>query len=186
MTSGKRRTARRRSLGAVAIAGLLSAAPHVSAHETVSGVAIAPAKIDRGWSFQAQGEAVLVPHCNGRERVLVDGVVKDPGSKGPLVVRLGDQERPHDVVVEVKISTYEKRIACSHPPRVGAVIATNDGLQTITFSSPHTAPATGQGKAGEAVLFVPGGHDRLKPSALLVGVHPWNSNPWTYAAYEEL
>lgn len=181
----RRALVRTRSADRALIAVLLATSA-ASAHETVSGVAIAPKKSDRGLTFQAQGEAVLVPHCNGRERVLVDGVVKDNGSKGPLVVRLGDEDKVHAVTVEVKISTYEKRIACSHDPRVGSVIQTNDGLQTITFSSPHTAPATGQGKAGEAVLFVPGGHDRLKPSALLVGVHPWNSNPWTYAAYEEL
>ncbi|MBX3228413.1 MAG: prolyl oligopeptidase family serine peptidase [Labilithrix sp.] len=162
------------------------AAESAAAHETVSGVAVTPKKTERGWTFAAEGEAVLVPHCNGRGRVLVDGVVKDAGSKGPLVVRLGDETKPHDVTVEVKVSTYEKRIACSHAPRVGAIVDTRDGLQTIAFASPHVAPSTGQGKAGEAVLFVPGGHDWTKPSALLVGVHPWNSDPWTYAAYEEL
>lgn len=179
--------------GALALAVVLAApsassserAPGAPANETVSGVTVTPRRTERGWSFQAQGEAVLVPHCNGRERVLVDGAVKDPGSKGPLVVRLGD-DRPHEIVVEVKVSSYEKRVACSHPPRVGAVVPGTDGLRTITFPSPHTAPSTGQGRAGEAVLFVPGGHDRARPSALLVGVHPWNSNPWTYAAYEEL
>lgn len=146
----------------------------------VSGAAATTSKTDQGLSFRAQGEAVLVPHCNGRGRVLVDGAVKDPGSKGPLVVRLGDGA-PHDVTIEVKVSTYEKRIACSSAPRVGAVVKTDDGLQTITFPSPSSARG-----GGEAVVFVPGGHDPTKPSALLVGVHPWNGSPWTYAAYEEL
>ena len=146
----------------------------------VSGAAVAPAKTDAGFHFTAQGEAVQIPHCNGRGRVLVDGKVQDPGSKGPLVLKLPDAQ-PHDVTVEVKISTYEKRVACSYAPRVGAIVPTNDGLQTIKFSSPHAAKG-----GGEAVLFVPGGHDWLKPSALLVGTHPWNGSPWTYAAYEEL
>lgn len=146
----------------------------------VSGAAVAPARTESGLSFRARGEAVLVPHCNGRGRVLVDGVVKDRGSKGPLVLRLPDEE-PHDVTIEVKVSTYEKRVACSYAPRVGAVVPTDDGLQTIRFTSPHAAKG-----GGEAVVFVPGGHDRSTPSALLVGVHPWNSDPWTYAAYEEL
>lgn len=148
--------------------------------DSVSGAVVTATRTDKGLSFRAQGEAVLVPHCNGRGRVLVDGAVKDSGSKGPLVVRLGD-DRPHDVTVEVKVSTYEKRIACSYPPRVGAVVSTDDGFQTIKFPSPHAAKG-----GGEAVVFVPGGHDRSKPGALLVGTHPWNSNPWTYAAYEEL
>jgi pimeloyl-ACP methyl ester carboxylesterase len=148
--------------------------------DSVSGVAVTPTKTEKGLSFRAQGEAVLVPHCNGRGRVLVDGVVRDAGSKGPLVVPLGD-DAPHDVTIEVKVSTYEKRIACSHAPRVGAIVKTDDGLQTIKFTSPHAAKG-----GGEAVVFVPGGHDRSKPSALLVGTHPWNSHPWTYAAYEEL
>jgi predicted esterase len=39
---------------------------------------------------------------------------------------------------------------------------------------------------GEAVVFVPGGHERSRPAAVLVGTHPWNGGPWTYAAYQEL
>jgi pimeloyl-ACP methyl ester carboxylesterase len=132
--------------------------------------------------FQAKGEAVSVPHCNGRERVLIDGAVKDPGSKGPLVLRLGDAVE-HEVTVEVKASTYEKRIACSSAPRVGPVLRSSDGLSMLRFSSPHVAKG---GRGGEAVVFVPGGHDRARPATLLVGTHPWNGGPWTYPAYSEL
>lgn len=131
-------------------------------------------------TFPVQGEAVLVPHCNGRERILVDGRLQDSGSKGPMVVRLGDVAR-HEVTVEIKASMYEKRLACSEPPRVGAVVRSSDGLSVLRFTSPHAAKG-----GGEAVVFVPGGHDRSRPSALLVGAHPWNGGPWTYAAYEEL
>jgi pimeloyl-ACP methyl ester carboxylesterase len=171
-------------------------------HESVSGTAVervtlegrtgAPAEI--GWAelsapkvpgiysvhFRAQGEAVLVPHCNGRERVLVDGAVKSAGSKGPLVVRLGD-EAAHEITIEIKASAYEKRIACSEPARIGAVVRGADGLSLLRFTSPHAAKG-----GGEAVVFVPGGHDRTRPAAVLVGTHPWNGNPWTYAAYKEL
>src|SRR5687767_783134 len=38
--------------------------------------------------FSAKGEGVEIPHCNGRARVLVDGVVRDTTSKGTLVVSL--------------------------------------------------------------------------------------------------
>ena len=145
--------------------------------------------------FRAKGEAVLVPHCNSRERVLIDGVVKDPGSKGPLVLPLGD-DQPHEIAIEIKASAYEKRLACSEPARVGAIIRTTDGLTRMRFTSPHAAkgpPAsTGGGTGnrpdggGEAVVFVPGGHDLKRPATVLVGTHPWNGGPWTYAAYSEL
>lgn len=131
--------------------------------------------------LRARGEAVLVPHCNGRERVLVDGTARDAGSKGPLVVRLDADGAPHEIAIEVKASAYEKRIACSAPPRSGALVRAADGLASLRFPSPQAARG-----GGEAVVFVPGGHDRTRPAALLVGAHPWNGNPWTYAAYSEL
>ncbi len=175
------------------------------AHEAVSGAAVshvsvqgaAGPAVDMAWTelsapklpglyslrFQAPSgaPAVMVPHCNGRERILVDGAVRDPGSKGPLVVPLGGDGRAHEITVEIKASTYEKRIACSAPPRIGPAVTTTDGLSLLRFSSPHAAKG-----GGAAVVFVPGGHDRTKPSALLVGTHPWNGGPWTYAAYSEL
>src|SRR5262249_46728515 len=70
---------------------------------------------------------------------------------------------------------------CGSPPRAGVVRQTHDGLSTITFASPNAA----QG-GGKAVVFVPPGHDSTKPSALLVGAHPWDGTMWTYAAYAEL
>ncbi|HVJ88521.1 MAG TPA: prolyl oligopeptidase family serine peptidase, partial [Labilithrix sp.] len=171
-------------------------------HETVSGSAIENVTIERAnatpahirWAelsspkapglvtvrFRARGRAALVPHCNGRERVLVDGAVRDRGSKGPIVLRL-DDEAPHEIAIEVKASTYEKRIACSEPPRVGSIVQTTDGLSVMRFTSPHAAKG-----GGEAVVFVPPGHDRTKPAKVLLGTHPWNGTPWTYAAYAEL
>lgn len=138
--------------------------------------------------FAAKGRALLVPHCAGRGRVLVDGVVKDPGSKGPLVLRLGLEASAtpdgagapsRDVRVEINVSTYERRIACGEPPREGTPIPTRTGLARLAFTSPHPG-------GGEVVVFVPKGHDPAKPSAMLVGLHPWNGGPWTYAAYREL
>lgn len=117
-----------------------------------------------------------IPHCNGRERVLVDDAVRDPGSKGPLVLGLTGR---HRIAIEVRASTYEKRVACSGPPIFGAAVPATDGLSRMRF----TSPAKG---GGEAVVFVPGGHDRARPATVLVGTHPWNGSTWTYAAYEEL
>jgi len=196
---------RHRSIGALFVLAPIAFSSVASAdlaHESVSGNAIervvmkgpngAPDEI--AWAelatpktpgtytirFTARGPAVLVPHCNGRERVLVDGAVRDPGSKGPLVVRL-DDGAPHELTVEVKASSYEKRIACTEAPRVGAVVRSRDGLSVMRFASPHASRG-----GGEAVVFVPGGHDPARPAAVLVGAHPWNGSPWTYAAYKEL
>jgi pimeloyl-ACP methyl ester carboxylesterase len=126
------------------------------------------------------GEDVRIPHCNGRGAVTVDGAVRDKGSKGPLMLRLGG-EAVHDVRIDVVVSAYEKRIACGERVRVGTSARASDGLSLLRFASPHKGPA-----AGEAVVFVPRGHDSKKPGPLLVGLHPWNGTPWTYAAYWEL
>jgi pimeloyl-ACP methyl ester carboxylesterase len=126
------------------------------------------------------GEDVRIPHCNGRGAVTVDGAVRDKGSKGPLVLHLGG-DAVHDVRIEVAVSTYEKRIACGERVRAGTAARSAEGIALMRFPSPHKGPA-----AGEAVVFMPRGHDPKKPGALLVGVHPWNGGPWTYAAYREL
>jgi predicted esterase len=131
-------------------------------------------------SFPARGEAVRIPHCAGRGRVSVDGAAHDAGSKGPLVLAL-DGEHEHDVAVEIAVSPYEKRIACGEPPRAGRRVRTDEGVALLRFPSLHAHP-----EAGRAVLVLPRGHDRTVPGALLVGVHPWNGGPWTYAAYREL
>ena len=130
--------------------------------------------------ISATGDDVRIPHCNGRGAVTVDGVLRDKGSKGPLLLHLGG-ESVHAIRVDVAVSTYEKRIACGERVRVGRATRSLDGPSLLRFTSPHQGPA-----AGEAVVFVPRGHDTKKPGALLVGVHPWNGGPWTYAAYREL
>src|SRR5262249_51270161 len=66
--------------------------------------------------FRAHGDAVLVPHCAGRERVVV-GETTYPELKGPFVAPLADREQ--DVRIDVRVSPYEKRIACAEPPREG-------------------------------------------------------------------
>lgn len=126
------------------------------------------------------GEEIRIPHCNGRGAVTIDGAVRDKGSKGPLLRHLGG-DALHDVRIDVAVSPYEKRIACGERVRVGTAARSSEGLTLLRFPSPHSGPA-----AGEAVLFVPRGHDAKKPGPLLVGVHPWNGGPWTYAAYREL
>lgn len=135
--------------------------------------------------FAASGAFVRIPHCAGRKRVRVDGVVRDGGTAGPLVLSL-EGASPHDVRVDVDVSKYEKRIACGERPRVGRRITTHEGLGTLTFASPHASTPTPSAGGGEAVVYVPPGHDVTKPGALLVGLHPWNGSPWTYAAYREL
>lgn len=134
-------------------------------------------------AIAATGTSALLPHCSGRGVVTVDGVVRDRGSKGPLLLALGGSaETVHALRVEVVVSPYEKRIACGERVRVGDITrGVVEGLSRLRFTSPHQGPA-----AGEAAVFVPRGRDLKKPGALLVGVHPWNGGPFTYAAYREL
>lgn len=128
----------------------------------------------------ATGEDARIPHCNGRGAVTVDGAVRDKGSKGPLIVHLGGHA-VHEIRFDVAVSPYEKRIPCGERVTVGPVARQSEGVSLLRFTSPNKGPA-----AGEAVVFVPRGHDLTKPGPLLVGVHPWNGGPWTYAAYREL
>jgi pimeloyl-ACP methyl ester carboxylesterase len=86
-----------------------------------------------------------------------------------------------EVVIEVAVSKYERRVACGERPRAGATEQTVEGLSVLAFASPH-----GPKGGGRAVVYVPPGHDVSKPGPLLVGTHPWNGSMWTYAAYAEL
>ncbi len=125
--------------------------------------------------------ALEAPPCAGRARVLLDGVeMKSP--PGPVILQLPPRpERAYEIVIEVSVGSYEHRVACGFSPRFGAQTTTREGLSQISFSSP-SASAGG----GHAVVFIPPGHDLTKPGALLVGLHPWNGTPWTYANYAEL
>ncbi len=135
--------------------------------------------------FQVAGGervAVEIPVCAGRGRVLVNGSAVPSSGNGPMVVPLPPRpERAHDVEIEVHVGGYEHRIVCGEAPKFGAQIETHEGLGVLSFPSPHGA----QG-GGRAVVFIPPGHDVKKPSALLVGAHPWNGTMWTYAAYADL
>jgi pimeloyl-ACP methyl ester carboxylesterase len=130
--------------------------------------------------LSVHGEDARIPHCNGRGAISVDGSAREKASKGPVILHLGG-EALHEIKIDVVVSPYEKRIACGERVRVGAVRRRNDGLSVLAFTSPAKGPS-----AGEAVVFVPRDHDMRSPGALLVGVHPWNGGPWTYAAYREL
>ena len=125
-------------------------------------------------------DALELPVCAVRGRVWLDGAAVDAPARAPAVVSLGARG-VHDVVMEVKVSGYEHRIACGRAPRAGTSTMTRDGLGVMTFESPHA-----RGGGGRAVVYVPPGHDAKKPATLLVGTHPWNCDIWTYAAYVEL
>jgi len=135
--------------------------------------------------FQVAGGervAVEIPVCAGRGRVLVNGTAVTTGGNGPLVLPLPPHpERAHDVEIEIRVSGYEHRIACGQAPKFGAQIESREELGVLSFPSPHGAAG-----GGHAVVFLPPGHDVKKPSALLVGTHPWNGTMWSYAAYAEL
>lgn len=131
--------------------------------------------------FSARGSTLRLPHCGGRGRVFVDGAQQNVPAKGTAVIKLDRPDADHEVKVEIDVSKYEKRIACGEPPRAGNAARSTEGLSLVHFASPHAAKG-----GGEAVVFVPRGHDKAAPGALLVGTHPWNGGIWTYAAYREL
>jgi pimeloyl-ACP methyl ester carboxylesterase len=124
------------------------------------------------------GAAVQIPPCAGRTHVRVDGS-ETPSPPGPVVARVGPGA--HEIVVELKVSGYERRIACGEKPRVGAVTQTREGLGVMEFDSPYADRG-----GGRAVVYVPPGHDLARPAAVLVGLHPWNGTMWTYASYGQL
>ena len=134
--------------------------------------------------FQVAGGdriALEIPVCAGRGRIAVDGVTI-ASAPGPVVTPLPPRpEKAHEVEIEIAVGGYERRIACSAPPRFGATSDGKDGLGVIAFRSPAAAAG-----GGHAVVFLPPGHDARKPTPLLVGLHPWNGSIWTYAAYAEL
>jgi pimeloyl-ACP methyl ester carboxylesterase len=99
---------------------------------------------------------------------------------GPIVVPVAPG--PHEIVLQIDVSRYERRIACGERVRIGrAEETTTAGLGLLVFESPHAARG-----GGKAVVYVPPGHDLHKLGTMLVGLHPWNGGIWTYAAYEEL
>ena len=130
-------------------------------------------------SFTAEGDALFVPHCGGRTRVVVDGKDTNLPADGPAVVAL--PKGRVDVRMEIVASKYERRVACGQAPRVGTRETSDFGFSTLRFTSPSAAKG-----GGVAAVYVPKGHDPAKPSTVLVGVHPWNGGIWTYAQYKDL
>jgi pimeloyl-ACP methyl ester carboxylesterase len=125
-------------------------------------------------------DAVEVPTCAVRKRILLDGQAIAAVDRAPAIVHLLGKGG-HEVAVEVKVSTYERRIACGAPMRVGQLVASREGWASFRYPSGER-----ESGGGQAAMFVPPGHDCEKASVALVGLHPWNGDIWTYAAYEEL
>ena len=148
--------------------------------QALSRTKLDPGPVTLHAAFDGSAAGVEVPHCGRRGAVTIDGTRYAP-APGPFVVRLLPRKEPHVVDVELTISEYERRVTCGEPIHTGVLSESRDGLQLLTFPSPESARG-----GGHAVLYVPPGHDTTKPAALLVGVHPWNGDEWTYAAYDEL
>lgn len=130
----------------------------------------------------ASGADVQVPVCAGRGRVAIDGRAVDAtprSSAAPIVAHVGPGA--HEVTIPVRVSKYERRVACGEPVRVGDGAPAIEGLGVMAFASPYGAEG-----GGRAVVYVPPGHDVSRPGPALVGLHPWNGTMWTYAAYAEL
>lgn len=126
----------------------------------------------------AGADAVALPACADRQYVFLDGRKVAEG-KAPLTSSVANGW--HEVVLAFVVGRYERRIACGERPRVGRAIRTVEGLGLLRFDSPYASRG-----GGEAVVYVPPGHDGRRPARVLVGTHPWNGSIWTYAAYAEL
>jgi pimeloyl-ACP methyl ester carboxylesterase len=187
----------------------LSAAAQLVPHSAVTGYDVVSVMIDQGstspsaplaWStlsdrknFEMAGprisklwfivppgvHAIEIPECANLKSVSVEGEVARKAS-GPAVLDLPLDEASR-VTLNLEITAYEPRVACSYPPRLGTRETTIDGLDLFKFPSVH-----GHEGGGKAVVFLPKGHDVKRASALLVGLHPWNGGIWSYAAYAEL
>jgi len=156
---------------------------HGTEHVAWSALArtkLAPGPVTIRTSAPGASAGVEIPTCGRRGAVTIDGTRYAP-PEGPFVVRVAPRSAPHAIEIEITVSEYEKRVACGDPIRAGSVVDVRDGTVALDFASPDSARG-----GGRAVVYVPPGHDATKPSALLVGVHPWNGNEWTYAAYAEL
>jgi hypothetical protein len=135
---------------------------------------------------RGEGEAVEFPPCNVRGAATIDGKAQKLAEFGPAISTF-PKTGMHDVTFEVKVSNYENRIACGYAPRIGTASESRDDWQFVQFDSPNRGACKSAGcTPGLAAAYIPRGHDLTKPSAVLLGLHPWNGQAWTYAAYQEL
>jgi pimeloyl-ACP methyl ester carboxylesterase len=151
----------------------------------LSGEPRTPGIYTVSFRIEAGPAALEIPPCAGRGAVRVDGErVQNAGSgTGTSAAIVADisAKSAHDVSFDVKVSSYEKALRCAYPPRAGTRTQTDRGLSWVSFPSPSARLG-----GGHAVVFVPRGYQKDKPAPLLVGVHPWNGDEWTYANYTEL
>jgi hypothetical protein len=131
-----------------------------------------------------EGDALELPPCNVRGAASVDGKAIKIPEFGPAVHAFA-KSGAHDVTFEVKVSNYENRIACGFAPRFGTASESRDDWQFVQFDSRNACKSAGC-TPGLAAAYIPRGHDLQKPGAVLLGLHPWNGQAWTYAAYQEL
>jgi pimeloyl-ACP methyl ester carboxylesterase len=135
--------------------------------------------VEVSFDVPAGVRAVEIPTCANRKSVSRNGY-DTPLAPAPKVFDL-TPDRGVSVTLGIEVTGYESRIACSYAPRFGARETTLEGLDLFKFPSVHEREG-----GGKAVVFIPKEHDMKRPSALLVGLHPWNGGIWTYAAYAEL
>ncbi len=104
---------------------------------------VTPGPRSLAFPVPAGADAVLVPVCAGRKRVLVDDAEATVAS-GPVVLDMPGDGRAHRVTIRLDVSSSEHRVACGEPPRVGTRATARDGLLSLTFTSAHAASGGGQ------------------------------------------
>jgi enterochelin esterase-like enzyme len=148
--------------------------------DALKQTALAPGPYDVRIRFlvDAAEGAIALPACADRRSVSLDG---RKVAEGPAPMTSPVATGWHEVVLAFVVGRYERRVACGDRPRVGRAIRTIEGLGLLRFDSPYASRG-----GGEAVVYVPPGHDMQRPGRVLLGTHPWNGSIWTYAAYAEL
>lgn len=176
---------RRGALGSVALAFALAAPEAASAEVSAAAVEGTSRDVDATetkTSLRGSGAWLEVPACAAKRRALVvDGRALPPPDASRRILPLA--AGTHDIELVLEPSPYERGAPCGGPLVVGSRVTRPFGLVELAFDAPAAARARGGGKA---VAFVPKGHDPKTPGAVLVGLHPWNGSPWTYAAYRDL
>jgi poly(3-hydroxybutyrate) depolymerase len=144
-----------------------------------------PATYILRFQVPADATALAIPACGHRGPVRLAGRMLPAADAGPFVVGIPAAPAPRELTIEMVVSEYERRIACTSAPRAGAQVANaGAGFYDLYFASPHATACRGPCTPGHALVYVPE-HRQAEALPLLVGVHPWNGSIFTYAAYRQ-
>ena len=142
----------------------------------------------------ASGARLLLAPCAGKVQpaVKIDGAEARERRVSATGQRLDLAPGKHTVELTLTVSTYERRIACGAPPRVGPSTWSFAGLRTLHYASNRSGGNCERCRPGQALVYVPRivaereARGDTTSAPLLLGLHPWKGAIETYAAYTDL